>query len=161
MTVPVGYVLLLSKFLATLALTLSFITLTGVVAITTQLIRGHPIEIQPYLVTYSLILIPGVVFLAAFSVMFNVLLRNKYLAYAMSIGISSALFYLYSIGYNHWSYNPLIYHLWNYADLTGGNLTAIVVRRLYWLGLGAVCLLLAHLFYQRRYARLRRAVSTI
>jgi ABC-type transport system involved in multi-copper enzyme maturation permease subunit len=156
-----NYVLLLSKFLATLVLTLSFITLTGVVAITTQLIRGHPIGIQPYLVTYSLILIPGVVFLAAFAVMFNVLLRNKYLAYAMSIGIGSALFYLYSIGYNHWSYNPLFYHLWNYADLTGGNLATIVVRRLYWLGLGAGCLLLAHLCYQRRYARLRRAASTI
>jgi hypothetical protein len=59
-----NHVLLLSKFLATLVLTLSFITLTGVVAITTQLIRRHPIEIQPYLFTYSIILIPGVVFLA-------------------------------------------------------------------------------------------------
>jgi ABC-2 type transport system permease protein len=156
-----NYVVLSSKFLATLVLMVSFITLTGVVAITTQLIRRHPIEIQPYLFTYSIILIPGVVFLTALSVMLNVLLRNKYLVYATSIGIGGALFYLYSVGYNHWSYNPLFYHLWSFADLTGGNLTAIVVRRLYWLGLGAGCLLLAHLCYQRRYARLRRAASTI
>jgi len=149
-----NYVLLLSKFLATLALTLSFIMLTGVAAIATQLIRRHPIEIQPYLLTYSIILVPGVVFLAAFSVMLNVLLRNKYFAYAMSIGMGGALFYLYSIGSNHWSFNPLLYHLWNYADLTGGNLTTLVIRRLYWLGLAAVCLLLAHLCYQRRCARI-------
>src|SRR6185369_8532353 len=120
-----NYVLLLSKFLATLVLTLSFITLTGVVAIVTQLIRRHPIEIQPYLLTYSIILIPGAVFLAAFSVMLNVLLRNKYLVYAMSTGIGGALFYLYSVGSNHWSYNPLFYHLWNYADLIGGDLGTI------------------------------------
>jgi ABC-2 type transport system permease protein len=155
-----NYVVLSSKFLATLVLTLSFITLTGVVSITTQLIRRHPIEIQPYLFTYSIILIPGVVFLAAFSVMLNVLLRNKYLAYATSIGIGGALFYLYSAGSNHWSYNPVFYHLWNYADLTGGNLTTILARRFYWLVLAACCLLLAHLCYPRRYARLRRAAST-
>ncbi len=148
-----NYVLLLSKFLATLGLTLSFITLTGTAAITTQLIRGHPIEIQPYLLTYSIILIPGVFFLAAFSVMSNVLLRNKYLAYAVSIGIGGALFYLYSIGSNHWSYNPLLYHLWAYADLTGGNLTIIVVRRLYWLALAVGCLSVALLCYQRKLAR--------
>jgi len=145
-----NYVLLLSKFMATLVLTLSFITLTGGVAITTQLIRRHPIEIQPYLLTYSIILIPGVVFLAAFSVMLNLLLRNKYLVYATTTGIGGALFYLYGVGSNHWSYNPLLYHLWNYADLTGGNLTTILIRRLYWLVLAAGCLLLAHLCYQRR-----------
>jgi len=156
-----NYVLLLSKFLATLVLTFSFTTLTGFAAITTQLVRRHPIEIQPYLLTYLIILIPGVVFLAAFSVMSNVLLRNKYLVYATSIGIGGALFYLYSIGSNHWSYNPVLYQLWSYADLTGGNLITIVVRRLYWLGLGAGCLLLAHLCYQRRYARLRRAAKRI
>jgi ABC-2 type transport system permease protein len=148
-----NYVLLLSKFLATLALTLSFITLTGVSAITAQFLRGHPVELKPYLLTYAIILIPSVVFLAAVSVMLNVLLRNKYLAYAMSIGIGGALFYLYSIGHNHWSFNPVLYRLWNYADLAGGNLTPILVRRLYWLGLAAVCLLLAHLCYQRKSAK--------
>jgi ABC-type transport system involved in multi-copper enzyme maturation permease subunit len=155
-----NYVLLLSKFLATLVLTLSFITLSGLAAIITQLIRRHPIEIQPYLLTYSIILIPGVVFLAAVSVMLNVVLRNKYLVYATSIALASALFYLYGVGHNHWLYNPLAYRLWSYADLTGGNLTTILVQRLYWLGLGAGCLVLAHLCYDRRYARLRRAAST-
>jgi ABC-2 type transport system permease protein len=154
-----NYVLLLSKFLATLVLTLSFITLTGVVAISTQLIRRHPIEIQPYLLAYSIILIPSVFFLAAFSVMLNVMLRNKYLVYAITTGIAGTLFYFYSVGSSHWSYNPVFYHLWTYADLAGGNLTTIVVRRLYWIVLAVGCLLLAHLCYGRRYARLRRAGS--
>jgi len=145
-----NYVLLLSKFLATLAFTCSFMALCGVAAITTQLIRGHPIEIQPYLRIYSIILIPGVAFLAAISVMLNVLLRNKYLAYAASIGLGGALFYLYNAGSTHWSYNPVFYHLWSYADLVGENLTTILMRRLYWLALAAACLLLAHLCYQRR-----------
>ena len=155
-----NYVLLLSKFLATLALTISFITLTGLAAIVAQLIRRHPIEIQPYLLSYSTILIPGVIFLSAISVMLNVLLRNKYLVYALSIGAGGALFYLYSTGANHWSYNPMLYNLWSYAELTGANLTAILTRRLYWLVLATGCLLLAHLCYQRRYARLRRAAPT-
>jgi ABC-type transport system involved in multi-copper enzyme maturation permease subunit len=150
-----NYVLLLSKFLATLGLTFSFITLSGLAAITAQLIRRHPIEIQPYLLTYSIVLIPAVVFMAAFSVMLNVLLRNKYLVYAVSIGIGSALFYLYGIGYNRWPYNPVLYHLWNYADLASGNLTPNLSRRLYWLVLAVVCLLLAHLFYQRKSAMAR------
>ena len=39
-----NYVFLLSKFGTTLALALSLITLVGLTAITTQLIKGHPIR---------------------------------------------------------------------------------------------------------------------
>ena len=152
-----NYVLLLSKFGTTLMLACSLIIVVGLVAITTQLLKGHAVEFFPYLLIYSVILIPGAVFLAAVSVMLNVLLRDKYFAYAVSIGLGGALFYLYSTGHNHWLYNPLHFRLWSYADLSAGNLTAIVVRRLYWLGIGAGCLLLAHVCYQRRYTRLRRA----
>ena len=57
-----NYVLLLSKFGTTLVLALSLITLVGLTAMTTQLIKGHPIEVQAYLLTYSVILIPSAVF---------------------------------------------------------------------------------------------------
>ena len=140
-------VLLLSKFCATLVLTLSLITLVGVAAIATQFLRGHyPIEPQPYLLTYSVILIPGVVFLSAGAVMFNVVLRDKYLAYAVSIGLGGALFYLYSIGYNHWLYNPLLYHLGKYGELSSAT---FLLRRLYWLALSGGCLALAHILFKR------------
>ncbi len=146
-------VLLLSKFLATLSLTISLIALVGLTAIVIQFFRGHgPIEIKPFLTTYSVILLPGIVFLAAISVGLNVLLRNKYLVYMVSIGTGAGLFYLYSIGYKHWLYNPLLYQLWKYADLTGAgnNQARIFMQRLYCLGIASACLSLAHIFFQRK-----------
>ena len=148
-----NYVLLLSKFLATLGLTLSFITLTGFAALTTQLIRRHPIEIQTYLLTYSIVLIPGVVFLAAGSVMLNVLLRNKYLVYATSIALGSALFYLYGIGHNHWLYNPLAFRLWTHADLIGVHSRALLFQRFYWIAISVLGLVLAHVSFARQSGR--------
>ena len=148
-----NYVLLLSKFLATLGLTLSFITLTGFAAFTTQLIRRHPIEIQTYLLTYSIVLIPGVVFLAAGSVMLNVLLRNKYLVYATSIALGSALFYLYGIGHNHWLYNPLAFRLWTHADLIGVHSRALLFQRFYWIAISVLGLVLAHVSFARQSGR--------
>jgi ABC-type transport system involved in multi-copper enzyme maturation permease subunit len=146
-------VLLLSKFLATLSLTISLMVLVGMTAITIQLIRGHsPIEIQPFLIIYSVILLPGIVFIAAISVSLNVLLRNKYLVYMVSIGAGAGLFYLYSTGYNHWLYNPLLYQLWKYSDLTGaGNKQAtVLIHRLYCLAIAGACVALAHVFFPRK-----------
>ncbi|HJZ78860.1 MAG TPA: ABC transporter permease, partial [Pyrinomonadaceae bacterium] len=151
-----NYVLLMSKFFATLVLTTSFITLVGIAAIVTQFLRGHSLEIQPYLRTYSLILLPGAIVLAAISVVLNVLLRNKYVAYALSIGTGGALFYAYSIGYHHWLYNPLAYGLWNYADLMGPNRGAFLLQRLYWVGIAILCILIAHLFFGRNHTFERR-----
>ena len=146
-----NYVLLLSKFMATFGLSLSFITLVGMVAITAQLVRGHhPIEIQSYLLTYSIVLIPGVIFLTALSILLNVLLGNKYLAYAVSIGAGAGLFYLYSLGYKHWLYNPLFYHLWKYTDLTGDKRTTILIQRFYWLAIAVFFLLFAHACFARK-----------
>jgi ABC-type transport system involved in multi-copper enzyme maturation permease subunit len=146
-------VLLLSKFLATLSLTISLMVLVGLTAITIQLIRGHsPIEIQPFLITYSVILLPGIVFLASMSVGLNVLLRNKYLVYMVSIGAGAGLFYLYSTGYNHWLYNPLLYQLWKYVDLTraGNNQSTILLHGAYSFALAGSCLSLSHLLFERK-----------
>lgn len=143
-----SYVLLLSKFFATLLLILALISITGVVAFAIQLIRGHdPIEITAYLLTYGVVLLPAAVLLASFSVALNVLLRDKYVAYAVSVGTAGGLFYLYSSGYNHWLYNPLLYQLWTYSDLTSGGM---LLRRLYWLAMAAICLALSHVFFARK-----------
>jgi ABC-2 type transport system permease protein len=146
-------VLLLSKFLATLFLGLSLIVLVGAIAIATQILKGDtPLNISTYLITYSLILLPSIVFMIGVSVALNVLLRDKYVAYAVSTGIGAGLFYLYSQGFKHWLYNPLLYQLWNYADLTGAgnNQVAILVHRLYCLAVACFCLAIAHLFFQRK-----------
>jgi ABC-type transport system involved in multi-copper enzyme maturation permease subunit len=146
-------VLLLSKFLTTISLALVLIVMAGLTAIATQLLRGHtPVEFSAYLITYSVILFPTIVFMTAASIALNILLRDKYLAYAVSIATGGGLFYLYSHGYNHWLYNPALYQLWTYADLTGAgnNQLTILIHRIYCLAIGGVCLALAHLFFERR-----------
>lgn len=144
-------VLLMSKFAATLALTLSLATLIGATAIATQFLRGHhPIELRPYVLTYSLIIFPGLVFLAAMALVLNVVLREKYVTYAVSVGVAAAMFYLYSIGYLHWLYNPLAYHLWKYPDLIGANRNVLLLQRFYWLVVASLFLAIAHVCFARK-----------
>lgn len=140
-------VLLHSKFLATIVLALSLVVLVGLTAIAIQLVRGHtPVDFSAYLRVYGVVLVPGIIFVTALVVALNILLRNKYLAYVMAIGTSAGLVYLYSTGHNHWLYNPLLYQLWTYPDLTNQT---ILVSRLYCLALAAVFLALAYLRYER------------
>jgi len=146
-------VLLMSKFVATLALTLSLAALTGVTAIATQFLRGHrPVELRPYLLTYSLIIFPDLVFLAAMALVLNVVLREKYATYAVSVGVAAAMFYLYSIGYLHWLYNPLAYHLWKYTDLIGASRNVLLLQRSYWLAVAILFLAFAHVCFARKKA---------
>jgi ABC-2 type transport system permease protein len=158
------FVLLLSKFFATLLLTLSLLVLVALTAIGVQLLRGHtPVELSAYLKVYSVILFPSVVFITAAAVALNVLLRDKYLAYAVSIGIGIALFYLYGRGHNHWLYNPLLYQAWTYVDLTAAsnNRSHFLLHRIYWLALSCFCLSLAHVFFLRKSTRGFRADGKI
>ena len=146
-------VILLSKFLVTVVLSFILIGLVGLTALVIQLVRGHsPVEITPFVLVYGFVLMPGAIFVAAVSVFLNVLLKNKYLAYVVSIGIAAGLFYFYSVGYNHWLYNPLLYRLWTYVDLTGAgnNQATILWHRVYCIAIAAACLALAHLLFERR-----------
>lgn len=141
-------VLLLSKFLVTVVLTLALVILVGLIAMVIQLVRGRtPVDLPAYVMVYGVVLVPGVIFLNAVVVAFNVLLRNKYLAYVVSIGLVAGLFYLYNFGYNHWLYNPLLYQLWKYQDLASGRMLA---SRLYCLIVAALCLAIARLLFERR-----------
>ncbi|HEV2705835.1 MAG TPA: hypothetical protein VGV59_07905 [Pyrinomonadaceae bacterium] len=148
-----NFVLLLSKFAATLLLSLSLSAVVGLTAFALQIYQGHtPLEPDAYLKIYTLILIPSMLFLIAAATALNVLLRDKYLAYAVSFGMAGGLFYLYSQGYNHWLYNPVLYGLWTPADITGAatNQARIINLRLYCLALAFVLLALAHLFFERK-----------
>ena len=147
-------VLLLSKFLTTVLLTISLITLVGLLACLIQLFRGQtPVEISAYLITYSVVLLPTIVFITAASIALNVLLREKYFAYAVSIAIAVGLLYLYNLGHNHWLYNPALYRLWTYSDLIGAGSGRILTQRIYWLALSCLCLTLAHLGFRRKSAK--------
>jgi ABC-2 type transport system permease protein len=143
-------VLLLSKFLSTFLLALFLLILVGLTAILTQLLRGQtPLEISTYVITYTIILVPTLVFMGGASVALNVLLRDKYLAYAVTIATGSGLYYLYTQGYNHWLYNPVLYGLWTEADVESG-FSQILPLRIYCLAITLVCILVAHIRFERR-----------
>jgi ABC-2 type transport system permease protein len=148
-------VLLLSKFLATLLLTCGLILAVGMAAVAIQFFRSHtPIDLFAYFRVYGLILLPGTVFVTAVCVLANIVLRNKHVAYVFSIGTAVGLFYLYSTGYNHWLYNPVLHGLWSYADLMRpATLWPIVWQRAFWLAISVLCLALAHLFFRRKSTR--------
>jgi len=153
-TTPVSNsVLILSKFLSTLLLLWALIVSVGVAAVAIQIIRHHtPIDLAAYGKIYGLILLPSAFILTAISILGNVVLRNKYAFYVVSIGTAAALFNLYSSGHNHWLYNPVLYRLWNYADLAAGT-RMILLYWLCWLAFAVTCLALAHLFFERRSRR--------
>jgi len=141
-------VLLLSKWLAMAALALSLVVLGSLTTIVTQLLRGHtPVDFSAYFLISGIIVVPSIIFMISFVVALNVLLRNKYVAYVAAVGTGASLIYLYNLGYNHWLYNPVLYQLWRYSDLTTGR---ILGYRLYTLGLAGVFLALAHLCFERK-----------
>jgi ABC-2 type transport system permease protein len=147
-----NYVLLLSKFIATLLLTLALILLVGLTAIAVQVLKHDgPVEVLAYLRIFLLVLLPNAIFLAASMIVLNVVLRDRYVSYAAVIGICGGLFYLYTQGHNHWLYNPLLFQLWNYRDLAeGSGYSTILLSRTYVLAFAVVFLVLAHLLYPRR-----------
>lgn len=143
-------VLLLSKFFATLTLLAGLLVIVSVAAIMIQIFRGHtPIDVTAYLRVYGIILLPGAVFVVAVSLFLHVVLRNKHLAYVVSIGTAVGLFYLYTTGHNHWLYNPFFYRLWTYADLTSAaTLPRIIITRLLMVSIAVLCLLVTHLLFR-------------
>jgi ABC-2 type transport system permease protein len=146
-----NYVLLLSKFLATMLLTLALILVVALITITLQSVKHNgPIDLSAYLRIYCIILVPNAIFLAAAALALNVFLRDRYLTYAAAIGTCAGLFYLYAQGHNHWLYNPLLFQLWDYGDLIGSaNHSRILDNRLYILILALFFIELAHLLCQR------------
>jgi ABC-type transport system involved in multi-copper enzyme maturation permease subunit len=141
-------VLLLSKWLAMTLLALALVVLGSVTTIVTQFVRGHtPVDLSAYVVICGVVVVPGVIFITALVVTLNVLLRNKYVTYVVAVGIGAGLIYLYNLGYNHWLYNPLLYKLWHYTNLTTATTLA---QRLYCLALAIALLALAHLLFERK-----------
>ena len=141
-------VLLLSKWLAMTLLAFSLVVVGSLTTIVTQFLRGHtPVDFAAYLIIDSVVVGPGIIFVTALVVTLNVLLRSKYLTYVVAVGTGAGLFYLYNLGYNHWLYNPLLYQLWKYQDLTSPRTLAY---RLYCLALAAASLALDHLLFERK-----------
>ena len=150
------FALLVSKFAATLLLSLSLVVLVGLTAAAIQIFKGHaPLELQKYLTTYAVILTPSVIFMTAASVALNVILRDKYLTYAVSLALAAVLYYMTGQGYHNPLYNPVLFQLWTPADLAygGGRLALILTHRVYSLALSSTLLALALIFFGRKSAK--------
>jgi ABC-2 type transport system permease protein len=147
-----NYVLLLSKFMATLLFTLGLVLLVVVITIILQAAKHNgPIELMAYAKTYFVIVVPNAIFMAAAALFFSALLRDRYLTYAVAIGACAGLFYLYSQGHHGWLYNPMLLQLWKYSDLTGGGsrISQVLAQRIHLLAIALACLSLAHRLFRR------------
>ena len=143
--------LLLSKFTATLLLSLVLVALVCLSVAALQLFKGHgPVEVGPYLKVVGVILLPGVAFMVAAAAALNVLLREKHLAYVAALAACGALIYSLNLGFTNALYNPVLYQLWTPADLAAAPTPRLLAHRLYTLALASHCLALAHLFFGRK-----------
>jgi len=141
-------VFLLPKFLVMTLVCLALVAVVSVLGFVTQVYRDQtPFDLRPYFFIYVIVVVPSIAFVSAMVILLNVLLRNKYLVYVVATGMGAGLIYFYNNSHDHWLYNPLLYGLWKYPTLTNSN---ILGYRLYCLGLTVVCLLLAHILFQRK-----------
>jgi ABC-2 type transport system permease protein len=148
-------ILLSAKLLSTALLMLGLVLAVGFIAIVLQLLKSNrPLELSAYGNVYLLIVIPNAIFLAAISLALHVLLRSRYLAYVVAIGLCGFLYYLYMHGHNDPSYNPLLFNLWTYQDFFGPNRMRIPGHRAYVLGLAGLLITAAH-FVNRRFINSR------
>ncbi|MBI3447876.1 MAG: hypothetical protein HY049_02990 [Acidobacteria bacterium] len=147
-------VLLLSKLAATLLLSAGLIVLVALAALCVQVCKGNaPLEPLVHVKTYAVILLPSAVFMCGASLALNVLLRDKYLTYAVSLAAGGAVYYLSSQGHDTWLYNPTLYGLWTPSDLSGSHLSRIFVHRIYCLALSVFLLALAFIRFERKPTR--------
>ena len=144
-------VFLLSKMFATLGLAMALVVVCVVTTILTQVLRGQtPVDLWAYVSIHGLILVPSLIFMTAACTALAAMLREKYLTYAVVIALSGGLYYLYTIGHNHWLYNPVLYGLWSPAELQDSTMfMRLVVLRAYTLALALLGVLIAHLFFSR------------
>lgn len=141
-------VFLLSKCFATALLALSLVAIVALLGIVIQVLRGHtPVDFSAYVVIYLVVVVPSVLFMTSLVVFLNALLRNKYVTYLVAVATGAGLLYLYNNGYNHWLYNPVLYRLWTYFDLTSST---ILSYRLYAFAVAAALVAFAHLFFPRK-----------
>ncbi len=146
-----NWILLLAKYLALLGLGLGLMLLVFLAALFLQTYRGlRPLSLLPYVVVYSLVLLPSLLFIIGATMALHVWLRNKYLAYIVGLGIGGGCVWFWLQGYVNGLYNPVLYQLWTYDELLGSKLTYVLLHRAYWLAITLTCGALALWFYPRR-----------
>lgn len=146
-------VLLLAKASGTFAISFNLILICTALAIALQAIEGHwPLRAGAYVIANLVILLPSVVFMIAAALALNVVLRDRYLVYAISLAAGGALYFVTGQGHIHWLYNPVLLRAWD-ADALAWNsaqLPTLLLSRIHALLLSAILIVAALLLFKRR-----------
>ena len=159
-----NWIILLSKFTSMLLLALSLVTAVALTAIALQFYRDSAsVEIKPYFIVYTIILLPSLVFIIGAVIALHVFLREKYLAHAIGLAIGGGAIYSLLQGHTNPLHNPTLYARWAYPDLLGLEpfRNGIILQRVYWLAITVAAIATADRFYQRLAARTWRTTATI
>jgi hypothetical protein len=176
-------VLLLSKLLAMVALSFSMVLWSYATAIVTQAVLwwrldgSFYLDLGPYLEIGLRLMLPVVIIISAISLVLNVLVRGRYLAYFALISLCAGYLWLLFDGERSILFNPLLIGHLRYSDMTALEPFAETLRLhyLYWGALVGFLLCLATWFlarssdsqwslkhhFQGSYARRRTGLLTV
>ena len=141
-------VLLLGKVAAALLLSIVLNTVVAASALAVQFYKGHEPQLGPYVATCLVLLVPSAFFLIALSAASSTLLREKHLAFALTLALGGTFYYVVGNGFHHPLYNFVLYRVLTPADaLTDAW---ILWHRAYTIACGAFLLWLAVRFSDRK-----------
>ena len=149
--------LLLSKFAAMFCLAVGMVLVTFATAIVTQAIQWYLLDgsfyldTRPYAELGLRILVPAIVVICGTSLIVNVLVRGRYLAYFSLIFLAGLYVWLFAEGHRSLLANPLMLGHIEYSDMTHLEPyhRALQLRDAYWGSLMGFCLCLACWFMRR------------
>ncbi len=152
-------VLLLAKLVAMVLLSFSVVLVAYATAVVTQLVLWWRLDgslyldLTPYAEIGLRLMLPAVVIICSISLVLNVLVRGRYLAYFGLILLGAGYLWLIVDGRRSVLWNPLLLGHVRYSDMTGLEPFELVLRlhHLYWGALVAFLLCLATWFLARNH----------
>ncbi|MCC6409293.1 MAG: hypothetical protein IT453_19195 [Planctomycetes bacterium] len=158
---------LLAKYAAMVALGSSMAVLAAATAMANQLARwwrageAAHVSLEPYAALGLHVVFPAILTMCALALVVNVLLRSRYLAYFVLLGIAGAYVWWVAIrGERSLLWNPLALGHWRYSDLTRleGSERALGWHHAFWGAVLVAGLALANWLLERTSGAVRAAL---
>ena len=147
------WVLILGKLLAVSLLGAAAILCLGALCVVLMVQQGTvPVEVEPFLIVYGLLLFPAVLFWNAFIACAYALTRNRFATYAIGLGVSIAAALQAALGGMSWVWNWSLIGALRWTDLGPFELDRepLLLNRLMVLGAGLLFLILTVRIFPRR-----------
>lgn len=159
--------MLLGKLAAMFALSAFMVLATIATAVVSQAVQWYDIdgrtyfEPGPYVEIGLHVLLPAIVFLCTTALVVNVLVRGRYLAYFLLLGLGGGYIWLLIEGERSLLQNPLQIGHWRYSDITGLEPFAESLRlhHVYWGSLLVALCVAATWFLERTRGGWRQYLS--